>query len=217
MADVTLTYKGSIIAEMDASGSKTLKTAGKYCEGDIGVNYVKPSGGGASTDNEDAILSRTITSYSNPRVTKLGIYAFNTCTKLTSIDLPLVTEIKNQCFANDSNLVDVNLPSLIIMGNNAFQQCEKLVKLSFPCLTSVPMSAFRYNTVFTTLILSNYTMCTLANKNALAGTPIASGTGYIYVPQALIEDYKAATNWVTYAAQFRAIEDYPDICGEVTT
>lgn len=46
MADVTLTYKGSTIAEMDASGSKTLKTAGKYCEGDIGVSYVKPSGGG---------------------------------------------------------------------------------------------------------------------------------------------------------------------------
>lgn len=217
MADVTFTYKGSTIAEMDASGSKTLKTAGKYCEGDIGVNYVKPSGGGGSTDNEDAIISRTITSYSNPRVTKLGIYAFNTCTKLTSIDLPLVTEIKNQCFASDSNLVDVNLPSLITMGNNAFQQCVRLVKLSFPCLASVPMSAFRYNTVFTTLILSNPTMCTLANKNALDGTPIASGTGYIYVPQALIEDYKVATNWVTYAAQFRAIEDYPDICGEVTT
>lgn len=38
MADVTLTYKGSTIAEMNASGSKTLKTAGKYCEGDIGVS-----------------------------------------------------------------------------------------------------------------------------------------------------------------------------------
>lgn len=47
MADVTLTYKGSTIAEMNASGSKTLKTAGKYCEGDIGVSYVKPSGGGS--------------------------------------------------------------------------------------------------------------------------------------------------------------------------
>lgn len=50
MADVTLTYKGSTIAEMNASGSKTLKTAGKYCEGDIGVSYVKPSGGGSGVD-----------------------------------------------------------------------------------------------------------------------------------------------------------------------
>ena len=46
MADVTLTYQGATIAELDESGSKTLRTAGKYCEADIGVEYVKPSGGG---------------------------------------------------------------------------------------------------------------------------------------------------------------------------
>lgn len=54
MADVTLTYKGSTIAEMNASGSKTLKTAGKYCEGDIGVSYVKPSGGGSGPEIPDS-------------------------------------------------------------------------------------------------------------------------------------------------------------------
>lgn len=54
MADVTLTYKGSTIAEMNASGSKTLKTAGKYCEGDIGVSYVKPSGGGSGVEIPDS-------------------------------------------------------------------------------------------------------------------------------------------------------------------
>ena len=44
MADVTLTYKGSDILELSNSGSATLKTGGKYCEGDIAVEYVKPSG-----------------------------------------------------------------------------------------------------------------------------------------------------------------------------
>jgi hypothetical protein len=37
---------------------------------------------------------------------------------------------------------------------------------------------------------------------------IGAGTGYIYVPTALIEEYKSATNWSTYATQFRALEDY---------
>lgn len=46
MADVTLTYKGSDILELSDSGSATLKTGGKYCEDDIEVEYVKPSGGG---------------------------------------------------------------------------------------------------------------------------------------------------------------------------
>ena len=46
MSDVTINYKGSSIATMDASGTKTLLTEGKYCEDDIEVVYVKPSGGG---------------------------------------------------------------------------------------------------------------------------------------------------------------------------
>lgn len=47
MADVTLSYKGSDILELSDSGSATLKTGGKYCEDDVTVEYVKPSGGGS--------------------------------------------------------------------------------------------------------------------------------------------------------------------------
>lgn len=42
MADVSIAYKGSVIAEMDADGSKTLKTSGCYCDGDIVVEYTSP-------------------------------------------------------------------------------------------------------------------------------------------------------------------------------
>lgn len=45
MPDVNITYKGASIATMDASGTKTLGTKGKYCEDDIAVVYAKPSGG----------------------------------------------------------------------------------------------------------------------------------------------------------------------------
>ena len=47
MSDVTVSYKGVDIATMDASGTKTLQTQGKYCEGNISIAYVKPSGGGS--------------------------------------------------------------------------------------------------------------------------------------------------------------------------
>lgn len=40
---VTIKYKDSTIASMNATGSKTLKTGGKYCEGDIDVEYVAPT------------------------------------------------------------------------------------------------------------------------------------------------------------------------------
>lgn len=67
MADVTLTYKGNTIAELYDSGTKTIQTAGKYCEADIGLTYLRPSGsdggGVIITDTPDANggIIRTIT------------------------------------------------------------------------------------------------------------------------------------------------------------
>lgn len=46
MSDIAINYKGSSIATMDASGTKTLLTSGKYCEDDIEIVYTQPSGGG---------------------------------------------------------------------------------------------------------------------------------------------------------------------------
>lgn len=46
MADLTINYKGQPIVELSDSGTKTLKTGGKYCEDDINVEYAKPAGGG---------------------------------------------------------------------------------------------------------------------------------------------------------------------------
>lgn len=43
MSEVNINYKGSKIAGMDASGTKTLLTSGKYCEGNISVEYTRPS------------------------------------------------------------------------------------------------------------------------------------------------------------------------------
>lgn len=43
MSEVNINYKGSTIATMDASGTKTLQTSGKYCEGNVEVVYTRPS------------------------------------------------------------------------------------------------------------------------------------------------------------------------------
>ena len=51
------------------------------------------------------------------------------------------------------------------------------------------------------------------NFYAVSYTKISSGSGYIYVPAALVDSYKAAGNWQYYADQIRAIEDYPEITG----
>lgn len=49
---------------------------------------------------------------------------------------------------------------------------------------------------------------TNGGANTFSNSAIASGTGYIYVPDALVEDYKVATNWSTYAAQIKPLSEY---------
>ena len=50
MADVTIKYKDSVIAQMNDAGTKTLKTSGCYCEGDVTVTYAPSSSGGAEAN-----------------------------------------------------------------------------------------------------------------------------------------------------------------------
>lgn len=63
MADVTIKYKGNNIATMDDSGTKTMQTSGKYCESDIVVDYVKPSGGLIEQPMAADILKTPVSSY----------------------------------------------------------------------------------------------------------------------------------------------------------
>jgi hypothetical protein len=191
----------------------------------------------------DRIIMRTVTEYKENRITKVGVNAFIKCTELTTVDIPEVVTIGGSAFSGCSKLTSVNAPNASSIDTNAFIRCIALEKVCFPALTvatgnylngnqgflgyctalkyvDLPVCttihgySFNGSTSLTTLILRNDAqVCTLQNINAFDSTPISEGTGYIYVPASLADSYKSATNWSTYAAQIRAIEDYSDICG----
>ena len=150
-------------------------------------------------------------------VTSIGSYAFRGCTSLALTSLPEgVTSISTSAFYGCTSLTLMSLPEGVTsISTSAFYGCTSLTLMSLPeGVTSIGISAFYGCTALTTLILRRTDAITaLGNKSAFALTPIASGTGYIYVPSALLATYQAATNWSTYSAQFRAIEDYPEITG----
>ena len=112
----------------------------------------------------------------------------------------------------DGSLTEIVNDKITGVGAYSFRACPSLTKADFPKVTTIYEEAFR-GCKLDALILRNKTMVTLTNANALSWTGPYNGTGYIYVPSALVDTYKADTNWSTYAAQFRAIEDYPEICG----
>ncbi len=177
------------------------------------------------------IIERKVTAYTNPKIKTVGYSAFQNCKVLASVNLPNVTYIDGAGFMNCELLKFVNIPNVTNINGAAFQNCNALTSINLPSVTTMSSAVF-YNctslitvdfsaiTNFTggvfanckalkTVVIRNNTMCTLGTTSAFSNCTLINGTGgYIYVPSSLIDTYKTATNWVTYASKFRALEDY---------
>lgn len=162
-------------------------------------------------------------------LTTLGEYAFNYCENLTNLYAPNVTKIELSCFKSCKKLEYANFPLVTYLGGYAFDYCVGLKEANFPLATQTNSSVFRdctslvkvdfglltnisngyfYNcTSLTTLILRASEVSYLYDSNTFTNTPIANGTGYIYVPDDLVDSYKTNNNWSKYAAQIKPISE----------
>ena len=145
-----------------------------------------------------------------PYVTELKGGSFYGCKKLTKANLPLVTTNNASTFYGCTALTDINLPILPSVGSYTFRDCTSLEMVDFPLAKDIWSYAFTGCTNLRKLVLRFPTGCSLRDVNALTNTPIESGTGFVYVPDNLVEQYKAATNWSTYASQIKPISELPE-------
>lgn len=147
----------------------------------------------------DAVISDTnIGDYYNDRITKLPSFAFSYRKSMTSVNLPNVTSLMAQAFSNCTGLIAAELPRLASVTSTAnFSGCTALRRVDLGVVTAIPASTFNNDAVLNEIVLRHTSVCALGNVNAFSGTPYASGGtgGKIYVPSALIESYKTATNW----------------------
>lgn len=150
-----------------------------------------------------------LTSVSLPAVTSINNYAFNTCSSLTSVSFPAATTINSYAFRSCSALTSVFLPAATTIDTYAFNSCTSLTSLSLPAATSINTNVFRNCSSLTDLTLSRTTIVYLSAANAFQDTPIANGTGHIYVPDNLVDQYKTASNWSTYANQILPLSQKP--------
>lgn len=175
------------------------------------------------TDAEIAIIERGSWAANNnnlvkvdmPNLLALGNQTFYQCPNLVTINLPRLTSMGSSCF-NDIGVQKLYLPLVedrydLSGWGWSFGNSKKLVKVYLPKLRTLLASDFNGCIALTTVILGAETVCTLSATNVFDSTPIKRGTGYIYVPKALVDSYKSATNWSAFASQIRAIEDYPEV------
>lgn len=161
----------------------------------------------------DSLIDRTITEFKDDKITHIGNYAFIDCGSIQYIDCPSVTSISGFAFSNAGmNGSKARFQTLLELGNGSLRG-SRLTYVDLPMCKKIGPGAFMGAGGPIALILRSDAVCTLDNVSAFAVNsgitpPITSGTGYIYVPRALVDSYKAATNWSTYATQFRALEDY---------
>lgn len=159
--------------------------------------------------NSSNFMSCTLLERVNlPKVTAGFNSGFRGCTALTEVNMPLMQNMQSNMFQDCTSLEEIILPSAAFQGSYNFTDCTSLDYIDVGGTGGMIGTGTFRNCPLTALVIRSTSMVTLSNTNAFQGTNIEAGTGYIYVPSALVSAYETATNWSTYAGQFRAIENY---------
>ena len=116
-------------------------------------------------------------------VTSIGSSAFSGCTSLTTIIIGnSVKSIGTQMFNGCTGLTSITIPdSVKSIGTQAFNGCTGLIEIDFSTHKNVP---------------------TLASTSAFKNTHPSL---VIKVPSTLLDEWKAATNWSTYADKIMGV------------
>lgn len=154
-----------------------------------------------------AFCRNAITGISAPNAESIGLYSFSDCSSLASGDFPKATSIGNYVFNSCGKLAEINIPLVASIPTAAFYGNRQLARIDLHNVTSIAISAFAVCSALKQLIIRTNKVCSLGGIQAFTNSAIANGTGLIFVPSSLVDSYKSATNWSTYAAQFRAVED----------
>lgn len=167
------------------SGTSSITANGIYDITNFASVDVNVSGGGGGDhDYEDAIIERSISgTYTNSRVTRLGINALYGCSSLTELSFPSVTIVAQAAFGNCYKLSRVYLPVASSIGASTFRGCSSLMAV---------------------YLLSTSVMTGAANM--FSSTPMVNSTytgsfGSIYVPASLVDSYKSQAYWSAYSSR----------------
>lgn len=157
-----------------------------------------------------------------PKIYSIGAQAFDACLGLISINISNVSRLDNSSFQSCSKLLNINIPKVSSLPNRCFFQCRSLISANISNMTYISNYAFQLcNSLKAIIIQQTEKVCTLLGTSAFTQCYHFDGTvdatynpdglkdGYIYVPDSLLDQYKQATNWSTYADAIKPLSELP--------
>lgn len=163
----------------------------------------------------------------------LDAYAFTDCPVLRTFNASKASAINESTFDGCKSLEKLVLRSLeLVMANWGVRNCYNLRIADFGKANRLSMGTFANCHSLVAVVLRRDTVAdgpymtigdmysTMQGCHHFHGTeseynPDGLTDGYFYVPAALVEDYKVATNWCNFVDRFRAVEEYT-VDGTVT-
>ena len=138
-------------------------------------------------------------------VTSIGAQAFRNCYSLQSITIPEnATSIEDNSFYGCYSLQSITIPSGIIsIGNYAFQDCSSLYKAKINSSANINSYSYRFGGSYLTVFYDFSECSTVPVLSSSSGIQEVDYVSAIIVPDALYDEWIAATNWVAYASKIK--------------
>ena len=143
-------------------------------------------------------------------ITSVGDFAFAYCENLTSVNAGSATELGTFAFYKSPSLSSIDVSKIVKIDTYAFGDCVSLTKLDFSKVETIGNAAFAGCTGLTAVIIRSTTVPTLSDSNAFYNTNNCP----IYVPDASVEAYKAASNWSALASRIKPLSEYVEPSNE---
>ena len=147
---------------------------------------------------------------------KIGDGVFYECYSLNDVDLSNITTIGAESF-KESGVGTFILPKCTRTSYGSFFGL-RVSTIDFFELPAISSDSFIDTYSLAHLIIRTNTVCSNQRSGAFNNSLIKEGLGWIYVPSNLVDSYKSASNWSTYADRIVSLDEYPKaLSGETIT